>query len=127
MPGEQAFHVGDPFALDGVRENHLGPTGMRRREGRLDGGMIVSIDVKDGPAEAAPLVSERFEIEHVLDAAEALDLVVIHESGQRIELVMTRKENRFPVGAFIELAITEDDVSAKIGTVALRRERQPAA
>src|ERR1035437_818254 len=125
VPRKSSFHEADPFAFHRVRYNGARPAGIEGclTKGILDCCQVVTVNFLHSPAKYAPLVCERIEIDHVLHCSEALDLVVIDDCTEMTELMMRREQNRLPVGAFIQLTITENDEGSSLDSVPLRRQR----
>jgi hypothetical protein len=64
------------------------------------------------PSERPPLVLEGLEFERVRHAGQALDLVVVHQSDQVVESMVSGKHRRFPGRAFVTLAVAQEDEHA---------------
>src|ERR1700733_13844021 len=91
-----------------------GPTGLqwKRTEGLGELLHVVAVHFFYRPAKGAELVGEWIEIQDILYRTETLDLVLVPDGHQVVELVLRRKKNRLPVGAFVQLAVTEQHKGA---------------
>ena len=71
MPEHLILHERNALALDRVRHDARRAPRLERepREHLVDRAHIVAVDLRHGPAERLPLRRERFQGEHVLDAA----------------------------------------------------------
>ena len=68
---------------------------------------LIAIDLDGVPPEGLELVGQRIEPQNLVHVAEALDLVEVDDQPEIVELVMAREQDRFPVGAFVELAVRD--------------------
>src|SRR5688572_18731684 len=89
-------------------------------KGLLQAGMIVSLNFLDAPAEASPFVCERFQCQGRGDRCQALDLVVINNRDEVLQLMVSRKQNGFPVRTLVTFAIAEQHKYSMPGTLQLR-------
>src|ERR1017187_2655215 len=107
VPKQFVFHVADAFALHGVGHD---AGGMTRRKGRVserlfDGCAIVPIDFPSTPSKRPPFFCQRLEVDDILNAAQALDFVVVHYHYQVVEFVMRCKKSGLPHRTFLTLAV----------------------
>src|SRR5215472_10912732 len=123
MPEEFVLHVADALALNGVRDDAAWPAGFEwhLRDGLLHSAHIVAIEFADGPAEGAPFIGKRIEINHFFDRAETLYFVVVHKDHEVVEPVMRREQGRFPHRTFVAFAIADKAKDSAGAAVALRR------
>ena len=64
------------------------------------------------PAEAPPLVGERFEGQGLGDRGQALNFVVVDDGDQVVEPVVGGEEDRLPVRALVAFAVAQQDEHA---------------
>ena len=89
--------------------------------------MVVAVDLADLPAEVAQFRGERFEVEDLADAAEALDAVGVDDRHEVVQLVLGREEQRLPVGTLVHLAVAQQNERAPRLALALGGQRAAAA
>ena len=83
--------------------------GSRSGEGVEKRLMVVAVAFDNVPPKSAPLVRERLETIGVLGARALLQAVAVDDRGQSVQLAMAGAHRGFPVGAFLKLAVAEDD------------------
>src|SRR5260370_42291750 len=107
MPGQLPLHEADALALDGVRDDGAGLAWLERQgaERLRELRVVVAVHFADRPPEGAPLRGQGIERQHLRHAAEALDLVVVHNGDELLQPLMWREEDRLPAGALIQLAL----------------------
>src|SRR5512146_1980328 len=125
MPLDPVFHEADALALHRVRNQHGGLAGrpgasVERVRERV---MIVSVDLLDRPAERIELGVQGLQSKRLLDAREALQLVVVDNAKEVVELVMGREQRGLPVAALVPFAVTCEDDGPPVLRLALGRER----
>src|SRR5262245_52280170 len=86
----------------------------------------MAIDLPSFPSEGLPLLSERLQVEHLLDRPEALDLVVVDDCDEGVQSMMRREQRGFPRRAFIAFAIAQEREYAKQSSVSPPRQRHAA-
>src|ERR1044072_6820807 len=114
------LHVGDTLALHRVGDDAARPADLERHraERRLDRAEVVPVDFAPPPAQAAPLVGQRLEVDHLFDAAEALDLVVVDDHREVVEPVLRREQGGLPGRALVALAVGDHRPEALPAAVA---------
>ena len=127
MPLPAVLHEADPFALDGLTDDHGGAVvmllrGLQRLE---DGGEAVAVDFQGVPVEGAPLVQHRLQAHDLVDDAAQLDVVVVHEHAEVVELESGRGHGRLPYLPGLALAVADDAIGAVVPGAGLARKRHP--
>ena len=81
----------------------------------IEGDRIVSVDLSNGPAEAAPLVGKRLQADSVMGRNDPSRTVVINNDDQVVKTMMPGKQGRLPGGSFVAFVITEQSEDAVSG------------
>src|SRR5947209_15528906 len=85
------------------------------------------VNVQHSPAERSPFVRYRLKLKHITNAAEALNLVVVHDGYKIIKPVMRSEKYCFPRRAFVQLAVAQHYEDAIVFVIMLSCESNPAA
>src|SRR5262245_20602950 len=122
VPEIVVLHEVDTLALHGARDHAHGSVATERervRE-RLD---VVSVDLSHDPAEALELRPQRLVAHDLVDGAESLQSVGVHDRGQRAELEVRGKRHSLPDRTLVELAVTQEAEGAPVIAVDAISER----
>ncbi len=76
---------------------------------------LVTVDFRDVPAECFQLGSKRCNIVGVRERRTLLEAIVINDKRQIIEAKLGGRHNRFPVRAFLHLAVAGHHIGVVIG------------
>ena len=96
-------------------------------ERRNDLAHVVAVDLGHFPAESFELRTQRREIVRVGQGCALLEAVVIDDQRKIVELELGGRHDRFPVGAFLHLAVTGDDVGMVVAPDSLAAFAMPTA
>ena len=130
MPVVVPLHEGDALPLDGVGDD-AGRAPFRPLHlfhGGDQGVEIVAVDFQDMPAKGAPLFGHLGERIHavskisVLREPELLDLVIVHDGGQVVRLVIIGHPGHLPDLPLFDLAVTQQDPGVEVLAEPLRRQ-----
>ena len=118
VPFGDVLHEADAFAFDGIGDDDAGFVGVGgRSEGAGQGGVIVAVDGEGVPSEGEEFFIERLVAADVAGAAGDLEGVVVDDGDEIVETVVGGSHRGFPVGAFREFAIAEEDVGLEIALI----------
>ena len=117
MPFELALHERDALPFDGVGNDDdrasLGNL-LRLFECLNHFGNIMPITFQHIPSERRPLVGQRFKVQRIRHRRGQLHLVVVDNRHQARRLVVPGIHGRFPVLAFLQLSVTDQDIGIEI-------------
>ena len=126
VPADLALHERDAVAEHRLREQDVRPA-LDRREAVDDGaqrGRVVAVDVVGVPAEGAPALLERREVEHVARVAERLLAVDVDDRDEVAEPVVGGEHHRLPDRALVALGVAHEHERAPRAARELRGERR---
>ena len=116
VPMPVVLHIGDPFALDRMSDDHSWlPWSISRILGLLpnfdDLTLVVTIDLPHAPSKRTPSVGKGFIIHYFRGPAAYLQRVSVHKNENIIEFMMADCGGSFPIRTLCHLTVTHYNVN----------------
>ena len=124
MTADLVLHERNTFAFNSVHndDGRFALDGLGTLDGGQDSFDVMTVAGQDVPAEGFPLGSQIHIAGNIFNGAVDLQMVVIDESHQVVQFIVSREHSRFPDLAFFDLAVAQQAVGCVIFIVQLGAE-----